>query len=450
MWKWLIGIFIVCVLVCAVGGYFVAKSPKVKEQFGKLQGQDLGTQVRLEPAAKGDLIRKISAPGQIDPKTDVQITAQVSARITALPFKEGDEVKKGDVVVRLDAEDLIAALEAQKASLKADEARLEGTRAAVKQAKADVDRARDLFEKNVRSKADLESVVSAFDQANSSLMVGEATIEIARANIRRAERDVQNCVIESPIDGTIVKTNNEVGELVLGTFNNAGQVIMEIADLRVMVMKAEVDESSIAQVKKGQNASIFINAYPGETFNGKVEQITQQRQVSREGKNYFETEIVLELKENQTLLAGLTANTDVQVETQYDVLRVPSQAVLDRRIEELPTEAQGKIDANQRTKSFTRVVYRVVDGKAIATPVITGTSDLTHTVVLSGLGIGDKVVTGPYKVLATLKDGMKLTEMPAPGSTATPGTTPATPATEPTNAADSSPREDKPKAETKG
>ena len=115
MWKWLLGSFVLLALVCAVGGYFVAQSPKVKEQFSKFQGKDLGTQVRLEPAGKGDLVRKISAPGQIDPKTDVQITAQVSARITALPFKEGDEVKKGDVVVRLDAEDLLAALAAQKA-----------------------------------------------------------------------------------------------------------------------------------------------------------------------------------------------------------------------------------------------------------------------------------------------------------------------------------------------
>ena len=314
-------------------------------------------------------------------------------------------------------------------------------RAALKQAKADVDRARDLFEKNVKSKADLEGAQAGFDQASSSLLVGEASIEITRANIRRAERDVQNCVIESPIDGTLVKVNNEVGELVLGTFNNAGQVIMEIADLRVMIMRAEVDESSIAMVKKGQRAAIFINAYPGQTFTGVVDQITQQRQVSREGKNYFETEIVMELAENQRLLAGLTANTDVQVETQYDVLRVPSQAVLDRRIEELPAEAQTKIDAGQRTKSFTRVVYRLVDGKAIATPVVTGTSDLTHTVVLSGLSDGDKVVSGPYKVLASLKDGIKLTEMAAPG--ATPGA--PSPA-----AAETSPQKDKHAAEAKG
>lgn len=418
MWKWLLGIFLVCVLMCGVGGFFALRSQGVKERLNKFRGVDQNTPVRLEPAAKGDLVKKVSAPGQIEPKTKVQITAQVSARITALPFKEGDEVKKGDVVVRLDAEDLIAALEAQRASLKADEARLQGTQAAARQAKADLDRVRDLFEKNVRSKADLEAAQAGYDQAQSSLRVGEASIEITRANIRRAERDVQNCVITSPIDGTLIKVNNEVGELVLGTFNNAGQVIMEIADLSVMLMKAEVDESSISQVKKGQRSVIFINAYAGKSFTGVVDQITQQRQVSREGKNYFPTEILVELDKDQRLLAGLTANTDIQVETQYGVLRVPSQSVVDRRIEELPTEAQGKLDPTQKSKAFTRVVYKMVDGKAVAMPVLTGTSDLTHTVVLSGLNDGEKVVTGPFKVLATLKDGLRISDMSAAHTTA--------------------------------
>ena len=408
MWKWLLGIFIFCVLGCGIGGFLFSRTEQFKEMKIKFGGGQSKTLVRLEPAVKGDLVRSVAAPGQVDPKTKVLITAQVSARITALPFKEGDVVKKGDVVVRLDSEDLVAALEAQKASLKADEARLLGTQAAFNQARADRDLARDLFEKNVRSKADLEAAEAAYQQAESNLRVGEASIEITRANIRRAERDVQNCVIASPIDGTLIKVNNEVGELVLGTFNNLGQTIMEIADLSVMVMKAEVDESSVALVKKGQRAKVYINAYPGRTFTGTVDQVTQQRQISKEGKGYFETEILLEMSGTDHLLAGLTANTDIQVETQFDVVKVPSQAVVDRRIEELPSESRTKVDPAQASKSFTRVVYVLKDGKAQSVPVVTGTSDLTHTVVLSGLSPGEKVVSGPYKVLPTLKDGQEL------------------------------------------
>lgn len=432
VWKWILGIFIVCVIGCGVGGYFVSKNEKFKSQFMSFGGGDIATQVRLEPATKGDLVRTVAAPGQIEPRTKVKITAQVSARITALPFKEGEIVKKGDVVVRLDSEDLVAALEAQRAALKADEARLLGTRASFEQARADVARVRDLFEKNVRSKADLEAAEAAFQQAESSLRVGEASIEITRANIRRAERDVQNCVISSPIDGTIIKTYNEVGELVLGTFNNLGQTIMEIADLNVMLMRAEVDESSVAQVAKGQKAKVYVNAYPGKTFTGTVDQVEQQRQLSREQKGYFETEIIIDMQPGESLLAGLTANTDIMVQTQYDVLRVPSQAVLDRRIEELPGESQGKVAADQKNKAFTRVVYKLVDGKAVSVPVVTGTSDLTHTVVLSGLNDGEKVVSGPYKVLAALKDGQALSEMPgagAHGGAAAGATTSTTPAT---------------------
>ncbi len=416
MWKWILGVFVVCVIGCGVGGYFVSKSEKFKAQFAKFGGGEIATQVRLEPVTKGDLVRTVAAPGQIEPRTKVKITAQVSARITALPFKEGELVKKGDVVVRLDSEDLMAALEAQRASLKADEARLLGMRASLDQARADLARVRDLFEKNVRSKADLEAAEAAFQQADSTLRVGEASIEITRANIRRAERDVQNCVISSPIDGTIIKTYNEVGELVLGTFNNLGQTIMEIADLNVMLMRAEVDESSVAQVAKGQKAKVYVNAYPGKTFTGTLDQVEQQRQLSREQKGYFETEIIVDMQPGETLLAGLTANTDIMVQTQYDVLRVPSQAVLDRRIEELPSESQGKVAADQKSKAFTRVVYKLVDGKAVSVPVVTGTSDLTHTVVLSGLSEGEKVVSGPYKVLAALKDGQTLSEMPGHGA----------------------------------
>ena len=127
MWKWLLGIFIFCVLGCGIGGFLFSRTEQFKEMKIKFGGGQSKTLVRLEPAVKGDLVRSVAAPGQVDPKTKVLITAQVSARITALPFKEGDVVKKGDVVVRLDSEDLVAALEAQKASLKADEARVVDT-----------------------------------------------------------------------------------------------------------------------------------------------------------------------------------------------------------------------------------------------------------------------------------------------------------------------------------
>lgn len=425
MWKWIAGLAVLLVLLIAVGGWAFVRFGPGKPMLERMRGVERPTEVRLEPVERGELIRVVSAPGRVEPVAAVEITAQVSARIIALPFREGQQVRKGDVVVRLDAEELLAALEAQRAAVKADEARLEGNRASLEQARRDLERIRQLRESDVRSAAELESAEAAFAQSSAALRVAEHAIEIARANLRRAERDVQNCVIASPIDGTITLLSKEVGELVLGTFNNVGQTIMRIGDLSTMAMKAEVDESSVASVRPGQRARVYINAYPGREFAGVVEQVRRQRELSREGKGYFETQIKLELSPGEQLMSGLTANADVQVETQQDVLKVPSQAVLDRRMDELPDEARAGIDPTQRNKSFTRVVFVAREGKARAVPVVTGTSDLTSTVVLSGLSDGDAVVAGPYKVLASLKDGQAIQQIKA--ATPSEGGEPAAP-----------------------
>ncbi|MCC6320062.1 MAG: efflux RND transporter periplasmic adaptor subunit [Phycisphaerales bacterium] len=413
MWKWLLGIFIVLAVGCGVGGFFASKSEPVKKMLKQMRGEKEQEPVRVESVVRGDLTRTIAAPGAIDAKTKVKINARVSAKIIALPFKEGETVKEGDVLVRLDAEDLKASLDEAKAGLRADEARLEGAQASLGQLRLELERIRKLHATKDRSDSDLESAEASFLQAQSALRASEQSIERSRATVRRAERDIENTIVTSPMAGVITKLNSEVGEVVLGTFQNAGTVIMEIADLNTMLMRAEVDENNIEPIKPGQKATVYINAYPDRKLAGIVERLKEQNQISREGKQYFEAEVLLDLTglaEGQRLRTGLKANCDIQVETKFGVMKVPSQAVLDRRIDELPEEIRKSPIVAGKSKAFARVVYRLIDGKAVATPVETGSSDITSTVILSGLDEQSRVITGPYKVLSTLKDGAAVRE----------------------------------------
>lgn len=289
MWKWILGALVLVVVGAAAGGYVLWQRPGTRDFVASLQGKSKATEVKLEAVEKGDLTRSISAPGTVDARTRVKISAQVSARITALPFREGQDVKEGDVVVRLDAEELQANLDSARAGLRAEEARLEGTQAALARSRSERERVRALHKSKDRSDAELEAMEAAHLQQESALRVAEQAVESSRAQVRRVERDLSNSVISSPISGTVTLVNNEVGELVLGTFNNLGQTIMEIADLTEIIMRAEVDEGNIQQVKAGQLATVYVTAYPGREFPGRVDKVRPQKKTSpRDGRNYFE------------------------------------------------------------------------------------------------------------------------------------------------------------------
>lgn len=438
MWKWVFAILGFGFLaLAAIIGTFVL-SPGAREWAKSRVPKPEPTEVRLEEVTRGELTRVINAPGSIEPKTKVQISAQVAARITELPYRENQMVRKGDVVVRLDSRDLAAALESAQASQKAEESRREGLRASLAMVEAEAARARDLFASKDKSKAELDAAEEAFLRTKALLEASTHNIEIARANIARAQKDLENAVIVAPFDGTIVKLNAEVGELVLvGTLNNAASVIMEIADLSTMLMKARVDEANIAPVLGGQTTKVYINAYQGRPFAGRVERVGLKRQIDRDGTGYFEVEILVNKPEEQILASGLTANVDIEVQKLENIIKVPSQAVVDRRIDSLPKETADD-PLVDHAKAFATVVYIIGnDGKAKAVPVRTGVSDLTHTVIEKGIEPGARIITGPFKVLVDLADGKDVkAESPKPAGKSAPaapggtGAAAAPPATE--------------------
>lgn len=421
------------------------------------------TTVRAEPVELGDLVEIVSAPGTVDSKSRVQISARVSARIIELPFAVGQTVTRGNpdarppvpasVLVRLDSADLASDLRAAQAHyasqlaqidvaqerLSAEESQLAATQVQVDDALRDLKRQQGLFATSDVSQGTVDTAQAKYDQLRNQLAGSRQTLEADRANLTvmkydmeaadaattRAKEALADTVITSPIDGTVTKVNGKVGQMdVSGTvdMNNPGTVLMEVADLRHMVVTTRVDESAVAQIQIGQHAKVHCAAYPDRIFEGTVQEIalsqTQEQDQGPQVMPFYECEIALDQKPDDRLFCGLSADVDVEVKRNRNVMTVPSQAVLDKRIDELPPEVRGAPEVD-KSKTFTAAVFRLVDGKAMETPVSTGASDTTRTIITSGLKSGDMIVTGPFKVLQTLTQNEAVKQEAASTETAT-------------------------------
>ena len=240
------------------------------------------------------------------------------------------------------------------------------------------------------------------------MVVLQHNLKAADARITQAQEALSYTTITSPINGVVTRLNAEVGELVItGTMNNPGTVIIEVADLSQMLVVGQVDEADVAKLKVGQKAAVHVDAFPDNEFKGVVDTIALAHTMSRTLTKYFRTEILLEAVE-QKLHSGLTAHVDIETRKHTDVLKVPTQAVLGREVDTLPLEIREKSPHVDKAKTYATVVYRHIDGKAVVTPIKIGQSDLTHTIILSGITEEDNIVVGPYKVLENIRHNQKL------------------------------------------
>ena len=407
----------------------------------KFKGPSKTTVVRIEKAQRGELIEFVSAPGEIEPKTKVEISAKVAARIVELPYEEGDTVTCGDenanppvppsLLLQLVAKNLesglksaeasrdgqVAQAEVDKAGIESQRANLEGLAASLEQARRDLERQKGLLETKDIAQATFDQAQVTYDelkarhtasvftlqQSELRLVVLQHTLEVANAGIEQARETLSYTTITSPIDGTITRINAEVGELVMtGTMNNPGTVIMEIGDLSQMLLVAQVDEADVGKIEDGQKATIKVQAFPNKEFEGVIDTIALTHRISATGTKYFRTEILLQ-GDVEKLYSGLTAHVDIETTKHENVLNLPSQAVLGAAIDDLPLKIRENSPEVDTAKTYAAVVYRYIDGKAVVTPVETGQSNLTHTIIKSGITEEDKIVVGPYKVLESIK-----------------------------------------------
>ena len=406
------------ILILGLAGALLAIGPSLTGgfSFGGAQGSS-GELVRFEAVTRRTLIERVAAPGEIEPNVKVDVSAEVSARILELPFREGETVRQGDMIIRLDAADFQARLEsaearrdAERFRLQSEQSRIAGPMASLSNAKETLRRQEQLFETGDISRQNLDDARNRVAELSAQVEAGKLAISVIESSLAAAEADIDQArdrlaktVMKSPIDGVVTILNAEVGELVVvGTMNNAGTVIMTIADLSRMRLDAKVAESDIAKVANTQPAEIRINAYPGEVFEGIVERIALQRSLDRDGSGFFKTEVQIML-EGRRIYSGLAANVDIEI-ARHEGLVVPSQAVVDMKIDDLSAAAASSplVDRKRRTVP---VIFVIKDGKAICTPVKIGPSSLVETIVAEGINPDDHVIVGPYKAIEKLEDG---------------------------------------------
>ncbi len=371
-----------------------------------MKGKGGHIEVQVEKVKRGDITQIVSGTGRIRPELEVKISANVSGEIIGLYVKEGDRVKKGDLLVELDRNRYEAAVERAKSNLKSADASL-------KKANSEYKRALDLSKQNLISAAEMES-------ADANLLLAESNLEQARANLDQAEDDLSKTRIYSPIDGTVSKLNKELGEIALGSTFQA-DVIMIVADLSKMEVLSEIDENDVVLVSEGDTASIEVDAIPDTAFKGVVSEIdltaTTRGLGTQEEVTNFEVKVAV-VDQVVKLRPGMSSTVDIQTETHRNVLHVPIQAVTVKTPNEIETKektaGQDSVskaglnndkDAKDEDKMI-EVVF-VVEGENVKImPVKTGISNDTDMEIISGLEEDMQVVTGSYRAISkTLKNG---------------------------------------------
>ncbi len=366
-----------------------------------------GIEVEVEPAGRHTVVQTVEATGRIQPVTQVNISADVSAKITKLEVKEGDWVEKDQFLLELDRERYLAAVESAEANLSAAEANATLVMANVNKIKKDLNRTESLFAQDLESQAVLDSVQAQLAVENARYQSAKDQAGQARASLKQASDDLSKTTIHAPMAGTVSKLNKEMGEIALGS-QFQEDVIMEISNLEGMEALVEVDENDIVSVSLADGATVEVDALPGEQHGGKVTEIANSAKVSAQGTSEQRTEFEVKIAitdPSTSLRPGMTASADVITATHEDVIAVPIQCVAVRTLEQLDAEDEGE-DVEADTKwqpdedGFVEVVFVVADGKAEARQVKTGIQSETHIEILEGLEEGAQVVIGNYRAIS--------------------------------------------------
>jgi len=411
--------------------------------IAKNKGQEKPTMVTIEKAVIKTITHVVTATGKIQPEIEVKISPEVAGELIEIAVKEGQVVRKGDLLVRIKPDFYQAQLEQQEAALASSRATSVLSQARLVKAEQDFKLAQELYGKKLISDAD-------FTAATTNLNVAKADFESSVAQIRRTEgsvnqsRDqVSKTTIYAPMDGTISSMSSEVGERVVGTGQFAGTEIMRIADLTNMEVRVRVNENDIVNVKLGDRTAVSVDAFPGRRFEGRVREISSSAlttgatgsgqaalaaSASDEVTNFL-VKISIKDRDSSRLRPGMSATVDVETQTVADVVAVPVQSVTVRAeggktSEELQAQrakeakersgndlevAQERQDARRALEKLQRVVFVKTGDKVVQRAVETGIADNSHIEIKSGLKAGEEVVSGSYAAISRrLKDGAKV------------------------------------------
>jgi len=363
------------------------------------------TKVTVEQAKKGDLTSLVTATGKVKAQADVEISADVMGRIEELPVKEGEAVRERELLVKIDDKSRRMDVAQSRGSLLSA---LSGR----DNAKLELEREKQLFEKGLSSQARMDFVQNTYDQA-------EAQVQVYQATLDRALDQLSKCTITAPMDGIITKLNSEKGEnVVIGTMNNPGTIIMVISDLSAIEIEADVDETDIARVALGQKAKITLDAFPDTTFEGKVIQIGNSPKSSSFGGSDQITNFIVKiliLDEVSNIKPGMTASVDITTSEKFDTVKIPAGAVVmrpegtgiekEKGHNEDDSSSADAAEGTDEKKEDVDGVFKVEEGETKFVPVRLGIRDQQFVEIKEGVAENDSIVTGPYRLLRTLKHG---------------------------------------------
>jgi len=407
--------------------------------------RETGLQVNADVLRTRDLEAIVSASGKIQPKRQINVSANTPGRVTRVAVEEGERVKTGQFLLEIDPKQLEGSLQRGEASVAAARSSLAAARTAVEQGRANLELARqnlkrqeDLWKEGLTTRESLERAQNDVAVREADLKNREQDIETNEQRIRQEEAslsttryNISQVIITAPMDGLVTRRSIEEGETaVVGTMNNAGSVLLTIADMSVLEAEVEVDETEVPMVALGQEAKISIDAVPDRTFHGKVTEIGNspvQTSTQTSGQRQATTfKVVVTLEEEvPDVRPGFTCTAEITTATRAEVVSVPIQSLTVREmlyddkgvmVHESPNRRrrgnnlEATVSASNEpppghTRKETEGVFVIRDGKAVFTPVKVGIAGEQYFEVLEGLKTGDQVITGPFSSVRELGDG---------------------------------------------
>lgn len=427
-WKWGVGILVLLLVGGAVGGSVARK-------------RRAGVQVRLEEVKRRDLVAKVTASGNVRARRSVDMSSDVSARVTQLLVKEGDDVRAGQVLLRLDPTQFEAAASRARAALNQAQAQAAQQEANLLRAQRDHERLESLSARDsvLVSPQQLQDAATNVEVSRSTVEAARHGVEQARASVEEADDRLSKTVFRAPIAGKVTRLNVDEGEtVIIGTMNNPGSLIMTIADLGVVEVVVQVDETDVPELSLGDSAEVKIDAFPNQTFTGRVTEIGNSaiRPPSSQGTGgpqaAIDFEVVLTLDHPPaTLRPDLSATADIVTDTRTNVLTIPIIALTVRskadtvprpkprlfsfgRPAAPPAASSATGGERSRTADEIEGVFKEAGGTATFVPVKVGIAGDEYFEVLSGAAQGDTVVAGPYTAIRQLRSADRVRPLKAP------------------------------------
>lgn len=408
---------VVLLLIILIGG-------KKAGLFGK---QGNVKEVDIEKVDLATIVEKVSATGKIQPEVEVKISSEVSGEIIELPFKEGQQVKKGDLLVRINPDLIQSAVNRSQAGYQNVKAGLEQAEASLREAKLSYDRNKRLFEKGIISKADWDKAVSAYEIAQANKQSAYYSVQSAGATVNEALDNLNRTTIYAPMSGTISKLDVELGERVVGTQQMAGTEILRVANLNNMEVEIDVNENDIVKVRIGDSTIVEVDAYLKKEFKGVVTEIANSAAgtLTADQVTNFKVKVRI-LEESYADLMkdkpenyspfrpGMTATVDILTDKRKNAVAVPISAIVIKTDtssvkksykKSTESDTKPKVDEDQKFEC----VFVVKNGEAKLRVIKTGIQDDSKIEIISGLKKGEQIITGPYNIVSkTLKSGDKV------------------------------------------